>query len=90
MERLRCLSAIIKLTLRGVNDTERDANGMGVMDCIGGRAEVEATGGDAFEDLRKNIDLDVGWGGCWVLEVDSDAVEEEGVEYIDAERDVVF
>jgi hypothetical protein len=46
---------------------------------------VEAAGGEAFEDLRKKIDLDVGWGGCWVL--DNDAVEEDGVEYID---DVVF
>lgn len=51
---------------------------------------MEAVGA-AFEDLRKKNDLDVVWGGCWVLEgLDNDTVEEVGVEYIDAERDVVF
>lgn len=81
MERLRCLSASIKLTLRGVNCTDSDENCMGVMDGIAGRDEVVA---NDFENFLKNDGgLDGGWVEGKPLEgAGSDPVEEDGVEYV--------
>jgi len=78
MERLRCLSASTKLTLRGVNCTDSVENGMGVMV---GRDDVVATGEEDFEDLPKNIVLSGDWVGEALEGPDSDGVEEDGVEY---------